>query len=77
MLGNGDEGKALMVASCTNALVERGVTAPKLLEDAAKAIQGGAGGKPILAFSGGRNGAAVKDALGGIPARLAELLEGS
>jgi alanyl-tRNA synthetase len=77
VLGNGDGGKALMVASCTNALVERGVTAPKLLEEAAKAIQGGAGGKPILAFSGGRNGAAVKEALGGIPARLAELLEGS
>jgi len=77
VLGNGDGGKALMVASCTNALVERGVTAPKLLEEAAKAIQGGAGGKPILAFSGGRNGAAMKDALGAIPTRLAELLGGS
>ena len=77
VLGNGDGGKALIVASCTNALVQRGVTAPTLLEKAAKAIQGGAGGKPILAFSGGRDGAAVKDALGGIPARLAELLEGS
>jgi len=77
VLGNGDGGKALMVASCTNALIERGVAAPDLLEAAAKAIQGGSGGKPILAFSGGRNGDAVKDALGGIPARLAELLEGS
>jgi alanyl-tRNA synthetase len=77
VLGNGDGGKALIVASCTNALVQRGVTAPRLLEKAAKAIQGGAGGKPILAFSGGRDGAAVQDALGGIPARLAELLEGS
>jgi alanyl-tRNA synthetase len=76
-LGNGDGGKALIVASCTNALVQRGVTAPMLLERAAKAIQGGAGGKPILAFSGGRDGSAVKDALGGIPARLTELLEGS
>jgi alanyl-tRNA synthetase len=75
VLGNGDGGKALIVASVTNALVDRGVTAPELLEQAAKAIEGGAGGKAILAFSGGRRGAALKEALGSIPARLAELLD--
>jgi alanyl-tRNA synthetase len=76
VLGNGDGGKALIVASVTNALVERGVTAPRLLEQAANVIEGGAGGKAILAFSGGRRGAAVKEALGSIRERLAELLGG-
>jgi alanyl-tRNA synthetase len=74
VLGNGDDGKALLVGACTAPLVERGVTAPRLLEVAAKQIGGGAGGKPILGFAGGRDAGAVKDALGGIPARLSELL---
>jgi alanyl-tRNA synthetase len=74
VLGNGDGGRALIVASCTTPLVQRGVTAPRLLEHAAKAVGGGAGGKEILAFSGGRDGSAVPEALGSIPARLSELL---
>ncbi|MGZ4155506.1 MAG: alanine--tRNA ligase, partial [Actinomycetota bacterium] len=74
VLGNGDGGKALLVGASTAPLVERGVTAPLLLEIAAKQIGGGAGGKPILGFAGGPNAGAVADALGGIPARLAELL---
>ncbi len=77
VLGNADGGRALLVASCTGPLVERGVTAPRLLERAAKAIGGGAGGKPIVGFAGGRNAAALKEALGGVPARLAELLAGA
>ena len=76
ILGSSRDGKALIVAACGKRLVERGVTAPKLLETAAKQIGGGAGGKPILGFAGGPNAHAVKDAVGGIPARLAELLAG-
>jgi alanyl-tRNA synthetase len=74
VLGNGDNGRALIVASCTTPLVRRGVTAPRLLETAANTVGGGAGGKEILAFSGGRNGSAVGAALASIPARLSELL---
>jgi alanyl-tRNA synthetase len=74
VLGSGDGGKALLVASCTAPLVARGVTAPKLLERAATIIGGGGGGKPILGFAGGPRGDAVGEALGGIPARLTELL---
>jgi alanyl-tRNA synthetase len=77
VLGNADGGRALLVAACTGALVERGVTARDLLAPAAQAIGGGAGGKPILAFAGGRNAAALKDALGGVPARLSELVGAS
>ena len=37
-------------------------------------IGGGAGGKDILANAGGKHPERVPDALGGIPARLEELL---
>ena len=74
VLGSDSDDKALVVAACSKNLVARGVTAPALLEHAAKAIGGGAGGKPILGFAGGPKGNAVKDAIGAIPARLEELL---
>jgi alanyl-tRNA synthetase len=77
VVGNGEGGKAMLVAACTGAAVARGVTAPALLETAAKAIGGGAGGKDILANAGGKDAAAVPDALGAIPARLTELLGAS
>ncbi len=76
VLGVVDDG-AKLVAAVTSSGVDRGVTAKALLEPAAKAIQGGAGGKPNLATAGGRNADALDDALGTVPARLAELLAGS
>ncbi|MGH2595192.1 MAG: alanine--tRNA ligase-related protein, partial [Actinomycetota bacterium] len=77
VLGSGKDGKALMVAACSKRILERGVTAPKLLEIAAGQIGGGAGGKPILGFAGGRNADAVAGAIEGIPGRLSELLAGN
>jgi alanyl-tRNA synthetase len=74
VLGGGADGKAQLVAALTAQAVERGVTGPELLRAAAAAIGGGAGGKDILAMAGGRDAAAIEDALGGIPARLRELL---
>jgi alanyl-tRNA synthetase len=76
VLGVVDDG-AKLVAAITTSGVDRGVTAKALLEPAAKAIQGGAGGKPNLATAGGRNAEALDAALGTVPARLAELLAGS
>jgi alanyl-tRNA synthetase len=76
VLASADRGKATLVAACTKPLIERGVTAPALLEPAAKAVGGGAGGKPHLAFAGGGNAAALADALAMIPRRLAKLLGG-
>jgi alanyl-tRNA synthetase len=75
VLGAGGE-RAQLVAACTAQAVERGITAPLLLAPAAAAIGGGAGGKDILANAGGKRGDAVAGALGGIPARLSELLAG-
>jgi alanyl-tRNA synthetase len=77
VLGGREGGKAQLVAACTGPAVALGVGAPALLEFAARAIGGGAGGKEILAMAGGRDAGAVSDALGGIPARLRELLHPS
>jgi alanyl-tRNA synthetase len=74
VVGNGDGGKAMLVAACTAPAVARGVTAPRLLEVAAGVIGGGAGGKDVLANAGGNDASRVPEALGGIPARLEELL---
>jgi alanyl-tRNA synthetase len=78
VLGSTRGGGALIVAACSRNLVGRGVTAPLLLEPAAGAIGGRAGGKPILGTAGGPNGGAVKEAVERIiPARLEELLRAS
>jgi alanyl-tRNA synthetase len=78
VLGSTRGGGALIVAACSKNLVSRGVTAPLLLEPAAGAIGGRAGGKPILGTAGGPNGGAVKEAVERIiPARLEELLRAS
>ena len=74
VLGSIQGGKALLVAACSKALTERGVTAPALLEQAASVIGGGAGGKPGLGFAGGKLAEAVVPAVGSMPARLEELL---
>jgi alanyl-tRNA synthetase len=77
VVGNGEGGKAMLVAAATSAAIERGITAPELLRHASAVIRGGAGGKDNLANAGGKEAAAVGDALGGIPARVKELLAGS
>ncbi|HET7929354.1 MAG TPA: alanine--tRNA ligase [Actinomycetota bacterium] len=75
VLGTGQGGKALLVAASTKNLIARGVTAPALLEPAAKIIGGGKGGKPNLAFSGGPKGDAFQEALDAVEPRLKELLQ--
>ena len=75
VLGTGRGGKALLVAACSPNLVSRGVTGPALLDPAARIVGGGAGGKPGLAFSGGRKGEAFREALDAVEPRLKELLQ--
>jgi alanyl-tRNA synthetase len=76
VLGTGRGGKALLVGACSPNLVARGLTGPTLLDPAAKIVGGGAGGKPTLAFSGGRRGEAFREALDAVEPRLKELLGG-
>ena len=77
VLATSDGEKATLVAACTSDLVDRGVTAPALLDPAAKAVGGGAGGRPHLAFAGGGKPGALSEALAAIPGRLASLLQSS
>jgi alanyl-tRNA synthetase len=76
VLGTAGERGARLVASITGGLASR-LSARQLLEPAAKAIGGGAGGKDTLAMAGGPRGRALDEALGTIPARLSELLAGA
>ena len=75
VLGTGQGGKALLVAASSKNLIGRGVTAPALLEPAAKIVGGGAGGKPNLAVSGGPKGDAFQEALDAVEPRMKELLQ--
>jgi alanyl-tRNA synthetase len=75
VLGTADGSRATVVAACTKALIDRGVTAPRLLEPAATILGGRAGGKPGLAFGGGGNSSGLDEALGSIRGHLASLLD--
>jgi alanyl-tRNA synthetase len=76
VVGNGEGGKAMLVAACTAGAVARGAAAPALLADAAALIGGGAGGKDILANAGGKDPSRVPEAIASIPSRLRTLLAG-
>ena len=68
---------AQLVAAVTALLIDRGVSAPQLLEPAAKLIGGGSGGRPHLAFAGGREVGRIQDALDTVRAQLLALLSSS
>ena len=72
-LGRSDQ-KALLVAALTKPLLARGVTAAGLLEPAAKALGGSAGGKLDLAMGGGPRTEAADEVLGLVRSRLEALL---
>jgi alanyl-tRNA synthetase len=76
VVGNGDGGKAMLVAAATAGAIERGVAAPALLGPAAAVIGGGAGGKDLLANAGGKDPSKVAEALALIPVTVRELLDG-
>ena len=77
VVGNGEGGKAMLVAACTAGAIERGVTAPALLRPSAGVMGGGAGGKDILANAGGSDPAKVPEALALVGATLRHLLAGN
>jgi alanyl-tRNA synthetase len=76
VVGNGANGKAMLVAAVNAAAVERGVAAPALLRDAASMVGGGAGGKDQLANAGGTKAEQVPAAIAAIPVRVHALVAG-
>src|SRR5437867_12651260 len=55
LLGSVDDGRAYLVVNLDRSLVEQGVDAVAVAQEAAKKIDGGGGGRPALAEAGGRN----------------------
>jgi alanyl-tRNA synthetase len=62
VLGSRNDGKALIAASATNELMAKGIQAAQILQEAARAIGGGGGGKGPVAFAGGPRGDALSEA---------------
>lgn len=63
VLGSLNDSKAMLIAAVTNDVVDAGVTAREILQDAAKLVGGGAGGKGDVAQAGGRDGSKIDEAL--------------
>ena len=76
VLGSANDGSAVLVAAATDEAIAKGIEAPRVLATAAKAIGGGAGGKPPLAFAGGRNAAGLGEAVGLARGAFESLLSG-
>jgi alanyl-tRNA synthetase len=77
VLGTANDGRALLVATCTNEAVQRGLSAAAILQDAATAIGGGAGGKGPVAFAGGPRPEALDAAVAAARSRFEALLAGA
>ncbi len=75
VLGAVTDGKVILVGSVTPDLVSRGIQANMLLKEVARQVDGGGGGKPELAQAGGKNTAALPDALGSVEDLIREQLK--
>ncbi|MFN9661765.1 MAG: alanine--tRNA ligase, partial [Cyanobacteriota bacterium] len=58
-----DPGKVILVAAFGGAVIDRGLKAGSFIGGVARVCGGGGGGRPNLAQAGGKNGAALNDAL--------------
>jgi len=63
ILASASDGKAAVVAVIGDEVAARGIRAPDLVRDAARAIGGGAGGRDQSAIGGGKNVDAIAEAL--------------
>jgi len=63
VLGGADDGKVALVASFSNSVVERGISAAEVVREAAQVIGGGGGGRDNVAQAGGRDASKLDEAL--------------
>ena len=63
VLGGAGDGKAALVASFSEEVVEQGVSAVEVIREAAQVIGGGGGGRENVAQAGGRDPAKLDEAL--------------
>jgi alanyl-tRNA synthetase len=67
VLGTVISGRPSLVASVTSDLVERGLHAGRLIQEVARAVGGGGGGRPTMAHAGGRDPGRLPEALARVP----------
>jgi alanyl-tRNA synthetase len=63
VLGLDDEGKAMLLASVTGDLIEKGLKATDIVKQIAPIIDGGGGGRDQMAQAGGKKPENIQDAL--------------
>jgi alanyl-tRNA synthetase len=63
VLGGAEDGKVALVASFSEAAVEKGLSAPEVIKAAAELVGGGGGGRENVAQAGGRDPDKLDDAL--------------
>jgi alanyl-tRNA synthetase len=63
VLGGTDEDKVALVATFSEAVVERGLSAAEVIRGAAEVVGGGGGGRENVAQAGGRDAAKLDEAL--------------
>jgi alanyl-tRNA synthetase len=63
VLGGDADGKVALVASFSNGVVERGVSAVEVIREAAQVMGGGGGGRDNVAQAGGRDASKLDEAL--------------
>jgi alanyl-tRNA synthetase len=63
VLAAAPEGRVHLVASVTPGLVERGLKAGDIVEQAAQVVGGGGGGRPTMAQAGGKDASKLPEAL--------------
>ena len=77
VLGSVIDERPLLIAMVTSDLVESGLDAVEIARGAAKAIQGGGGGRPAVAQAGGRRADKLDEALGLVPGLVRERRAGA
>jgi alanyl-tRNA synthetase len=63
VLGGDDDGKVALVASFSNGVVQRGLSAAEVIREAARVMGGGGGGRENVAQAGGRDASKLDEAL--------------
>jgi alanyl-tRNA synthetase len=63
VLGGADDGKVALVASFSQGVVERGISAADVIREAAQVVGGGGGGRDNVAQAGGRDPSKLDEAL--------------
>ncbi len=75
VLGTVSDGKVHLVSSASSDLVKRGIHAGTIIKEVARQVGGGGGGKPELAQAGGKNPAALPEALESVAGMVGDMLK--